>query len=57
MGRALLGGQQEQAAIAYHEIGHAIVGTIVSLIPFKKVTLVPRGQAAARRFMPSEDQV
>ncbi len=44
--------------IAYHEIGHAIVGT---LIPdhdrVQKVTLIPRGQARGLTwFTPNEDQ-
>merc|ERR1712054_705948 len=32
--------------IAYHEVGHAIVGTLVKdHDPVQKVTLIPRGQA------------
>ena len=44
--------------IAYHEIGHAIVGTLVKdHDPVQKVTLVPRGQAQGLTwFTPSEDQ-
>ncbi|MCU0546575.1 MAG: ATP-dependent zinc metalloprotease FtsH2 [Oscillatoriaceae cyanobacterium Prado104] len=44
--------------IAYHEIGHAIVGTVIKEHdPVQKVTLVPRGQARGLTwFMPSEDQ-
>ena len=44
--------------IAYHEIGHAIIGTLVKdHDPVQKVTLVPRGQARGLTwFMPSEDQ-
>ncbi|MCU0552621.1 MAG: ATP-dependent zinc metalloprotease FtsH2, partial [Leptolyngbya sp. Prado105] len=44
--------------IAYHEVGHAIVGTLVKEHdPVQKVTLVPRGQARGLTwFMPSEDQ-
>ena len=43
--------------IAYHEIGHAIVGTLVKdHDPVQKVTLIPRGQAKGLTwFMPSED--
>jgi cell division protease FtsH len=43
--------------IAYHEIGHAIVGTLVKdHDPVQKVTLVPRGQAKGLTwFMPNED--
>ncbi|WOB43650.1 ATP-dependent zinc metalloprotease FtsH [Thermoleptolyngbya oregonensis NK1-22] len=44
--------------IAYHEIGHAIVGTLVKdHDPVQKVTLIPRGQAQGLTwFTPSEDQ-
>jgi cell division protease FtsH len=44
--------------IAYHEVGHAIVGTLVKEHdPVQKVTLVPRGQAQGLTwFTPSEDQ-
>ena len=44
--------------IAYHEIGHAIVGTILKdHDPVQKVTLVPRGQAQGLTwFTPSEEQ-
>jgi cell division protease FtsH len=44
--------------IAYHEIGHAIVGTLLKHHdPVQKVTLIPRGQAQGLTwFMPSEDQ-
>nr|QCI03970.1 Cell division protein FTSH [Antithamnionella ternifolia] len=44
--------------IAYHEIGHAIVGTLVkNHDAVQKVTLIPRGQAKGLTwFNPSEDQ-
>nr|QUE29641.1 ftsH [Erythrotrichia foliiformis] len=44
--------------IAYHEVGHAIVGTLLKHHdPVQKVTLIPRGQARGLTwFMPSEDQ-
>jgi cell division protease FtsH len=44
--------------IAYHEIGHAIVGTLVrDHDPVQKVTLIPRGQAQGLTwFTPNEDQ-
>ncbi|MBF2097207.1 MAG: ATP-dependent zinc metalloprotease FtsH2 [Gloeomargaritaceae cyanobacterium C42_A2020_066] len=44
--------------IAYHEIGHAIVGTLLKHHdPVQKVTLVPRGQARGLTwFMPPDDQ-
>jgi cell division protease FtsH len=43
--------------IAYHEIGHAIVGTLTpSHDPVEKVTLIPRGQAKGLTwFTPDED--
>lgn len=44
--------------IAYHEIGHAIVGTLLpNHEPVQKVTLIPRGQARGLTwFTPSDDQ-
>ncbi|MDF5715866.1 MAG: ATP-dependent zinc metalloprotease FtsH2 [Rhizonema sp. NSF051] len=44
--------------IAYHEIGHALIGTLVKEHdPVQKVTLIPRGQAQGLTwFMPDEDQ-
>jgi cell division protease FtsH len=44
--------------IAYHEVGHAMVGTLIKdHDPVQKVTLVPRGQAQGLTwFTPSEDQ-
>jgi cell division protease FtsH len=44
--------------IAYHEIGHAIIGTLIKdHDPVQKVTLVPRGQARGLTwFTPTEDQ-
>jgi cell division protease FtsH len=44
--------------IAYHEIGHAIVGTLLKdHDPVQKVTLIPRGQAQGLTwFMPNEEQ-
>ncbi|MCP2732139.1 ATP-dependent zinc metalloprotease FtsH2 [Limnofasciculus baicalensis] len=44
--------------IAYHEIGHGIVGTVIKdHDPVQKVTLVPRGQAQGLTwFTPSEEQ-
>lgn len=44
--------------IAYHEIGHAIVGSLLKHHdPVKKVTLIPRGQARGLTwFLPSEEQ-
>jgi len=44
--------------IAYHEIGHALVGTFVKdHEPVQKVTLIPRGQAKGLTwFTPNEEQ-
>ena len=44
--------------IAYHELGHALVGTLLKAHdPVQKVTLIPRGQAQGLTwFTPSEDQ-
>ena len=44
--------------IAYHEVGHALVGTLVKdHDPVQKVTLIPRGQAQGLTwFTPREDQ-
>ncbi|MGB3655406.1 MAG: ATP-dependent zinc metalloprotease FtsH2 [Rivularia sp. (in: cyanobacteria)] len=44
--------------IAYHEVGHALIGTLVKdHDPVQKVTLIPRGQAQGLTwFTPSEDQ-
>jgi cell division protease FtsH len=44
--------------IAYHEVGHALVGTLVKGDdPVQKVTLIPRGQALGLTwFTPNEEQ-
>jgi len=44
--------------IAYHEVGHAIVGTLIKdHDPVQKVTLIPRGQARGLTwFTPNEEQ-
>ncbi len=44
--------------IAYHEVGHAIVGTLIKAHnPVQKVTLIPRGQAQGLTwFTPDDDQ-
>jgi cell division protease FtsH len=44
--------------IAYHEVGHAIVGTLIKdHDPVQKVTLIPRGQAQGLTwFTPNEEQ-
>ena len=44
--------------IAYHEVGHAIIGTLLKdHDPVQKVTLIPRGQARGLTwFTPNEEQ-
>ncbi|MCG5059838.1 MAG: ATP-dependent zinc metalloprotease FtsH2 [Limnoraphis sp. WC205] len=56
-GTPLIDGKSKRL-IAYHEIGHAIVGTLVKHHdPVQKVTLIPRGQARGLTwFMPDEEQ-
>ena len=56
-GTPLMDGKSKRL-IGYHEVGHAIVGTLLKdHDPVQKVTLIPRGQARGLTwFMPSEDQ-
>ncbi len=56
-GTPLVDGKSKRL-IAYHEVGHAIVATLVPAHdPLQKVTLIPRGQAQGLTwFTPSEDQ-
>merc|ERR1740138_718574 len=56
-GRALSDNSSKKL-IAYHEAGHALVGTLLPHHdPVNKVTLVPRGQAKGLTwFTPNEDQ-
>jgi cell division protease FtsH len=56
-GTPLIDGKSKRL-IAYHEVGHAIVGTLVKdHDPVQKVTLIPRGQAQGLTwFTPDEDQ-
>ncbi len=44
--------------IAYHEVGHALIGTLLKdHDPVQKVTLIPRGQALGLTwFTPNEEQ-
>ncbi|HEY9823467.1 MAG TPA: ATP-dependent zinc metalloprotease FtsH [Candidatus Sericytochromatia bacterium] len=44
--------------IAYHEVGHAVIGTLLPQHdPVQKVTLIPRGQARGLTwFTPNEEQ-
>lgn len=55
-GRPLMDSKKKRL-IAYHEIGHAIVGTLVKgHDPVQKVTVLPRGRAMGLTwFIPSED--
>ena len=56
-GTPLVDGKSKRL-IAYHEVGHAVVGTLVkNHDPVQKVTLIPRGQAQGLTwFTPDEDQ-
>lgn len=48
---------KKKRLVAYHEVGHAIVGTLVKgHEPLQKVTLIPRGQALGLTwFTPNEE--
>jgi len=55
-GKPLVDGKAK-SLVAYHEVGHAICGTLtVGHDPVQKVTLIPRGQARGLTwFIPGED--
>ncbi|MFO7629753.1 MAG: ATP-dependent zinc metalloprotease FtsH [Prochlorococcaceae cyanobacterium] len=57
-GKPLTDGRSKRL-IAYHEVGHALVGTLVKAHdPVQKVTLIPRGQAQGLTwFAPDEEQM
>jgi len=57
-GKPLTDGRSKRL-IAYHEVGHAIVGTLIKdHDPVQKVTLIPRGQAQGLTwFSPDEEQM
>jgi len=57
-GKPLTDGRSKRL-IAYHEVGHALVGTLVQAHdPVQKVTLIPRGQAQGLTwFSPDEEQM
>ena len=57
-GQPLTDGRSKRL-IAYHEVGHALVATLVKAHdPVQKVTLIPRGQAKGLTwFSPDEDQM
>ncbi len=55
-GRSLADGKKRRL-VAYHEIGHALVGAIVGYKPLQKVTILPRGRSAGSAwYMPDEEQ-
>jgi len=58
MERTPLTDGKSKRLIAYHEVGHAILGTLLEHHnPVDKVTLIPRGQAQGLTwFMPGDDQ-
>ena len=55
--RSMLMSEDERRNTAYHEAGHAIVGSLVPKAdPVHKVTIVPRGQALGlTAFLPKDD--
>ncbi len=57
-GRPLTDGRSKRL-IAYHEVGHALIGSLVKAHdPVQKVTLIPRGQAKGLTwFSPDDDQM
>lgn len=57
-GSSLIDGKNKRL-VAYHEVGHAIIGTLLQCHdPVQKVTLIPRGQAKGLTwFAPNEDQM
>ncbi len=57
-GQPLTDGRSKRL-VAYHEVGHAIVGTLIKAHdPVQKVTLIPRGQAKGLTwFSPDEEML
>ncbi|MDR3711089.1 MAG: ATP-dependent zinc metalloprotease FtsH [Capsulimonadaceae bacterium] len=51
-------GEKEKEMVAYHELGHAIVGELLPLAdPVHKVSILPRGRALGYTIhMPTEDK-
>ncbi|MBN4078659.1 ATP-dependent zinc metalloprotease FtsH [Gammaproteobacteria bacterium AH-315-C21] len=56
--RSMVMSEDEKKLTAYHESGHAIVGSLVpSHDPIHKVTIIPRGRAlGVTMFLPEEDR-
>ncbi len=55
-GQPLTDGKSKRL-IAYHEVGHALVGTLVKEHdPVQKVTLIPRGQAKGLTWFSPDDE-
>ena len=57
-GQPLIDGRSKRL-IAYHEVGHALIGSLVKdHDPVQKVTVIPRGQAKGLTwFSPDDDQM
>jgi cell division protease FtsH len=54
-GRSLADGKFRRL-VAYHEIGHALVGAILGYDPLQKVTILPRGQSMGSAwYLPKEE--
>jgi cell division protease FtsH len=54
-GRSLADGKKRRL-IAYHEVGHALIGIMLNHKPLQKVTILPRGRSGGSTwFMPDED--
>ncbi|MFS8909373.1 ATP-dependent zinc metalloprotease FtsH [Synechococcus sp. OH2] len=51
--------ERRKELVAYHEAGHALVGSLLpNYDPIQKVTIIPRGQAGGLTwFMPSDDDM
>lgn len=51
--------EKRKRLVAYHEAGHALVGSLMpNYDPIQKVTIIPRGQAGGLTwFMPSDDDL
>jgi cell division protease FtsH len=55
-GRSIPDGKGRRV-VAYHEIGHALVGALLGFNPLQKVTILPRGQSKGSAwYLPNEEQ-